>query len=286
MPKHRHSRMPPPLLILQMILAIALASGSMLAATVDAPEEDPAPEESQTIDPHSEKRSERAENFKSRFLLSRKAVEAGYSAEAKLRTERMENRRDCRESMRKANRDQRFAKLVTCMHDDLTHTTDMLKARSQAIIAAPGVTEELRELIIARSELLRDAMSTIIDGLDAGVYESEEGLHEARKNLREKYLLPYWSLLPRMQAEQTLAWISHLLLRSQSLSASQTLSTEVTAKLDEAGICLRDAETRLEEALTEKDSQKMNTSISQVQSTLVPCIGKYREAMSIQEGAK
>ena len=279
----RHPRMPLHLLILQMILAVALTSSSMLAATIDPPEETPTPEESETVDPRWEKRSVRAENFKSRFLLSRKAAEAGFVTETKLREERMQNRRDCRESVRKANRDQRFAKLTACMQEDLTRTMDMLKARSEVIAAVPGIGEELRGLIVARSDLLTDAIGTIIEALDTGVYQDEAELHEARKNLREKYLLPYWLLLPRMKTEQSLAWISHLLLRAKTLMESGSLSPAVTAKITESQVCLEEAETALQEGLEQKDSQEMHSIFGQAQSNVISCIKLYREAMSTQE---
>lgn len=271
--------MPLHILILQMILAVTLASASMLAATVDLPEEAATQEKSQALDPLWEKRNTRAAHFKSRFLLSRKTVDAGNASEGKARLQRAEHRYDCRESVRKANRDQRLGKLISCMREDLTLTMDMLKARSEVIAVLPGVSPELRGLAIARSELLADAVSTIIDGLDAGVYENEEGLFVVRKNLREKYLLPYWALLPRMEAEQMLSWISHMLLRGKSLAES----LDITAKLAEAEMCLANAEAALEAVAGEKDFQKMNIMISQARSTAISCIKIYRDAIRIQE---
>lgn len=281
--KRHHPRMPPHLLILQMMLAVTLASGSMLAATVDSPEETPAAEEAQAANPRWETRRARAENFKSKVLLSRKAVEAAYAAESKLRSQRSDLRKDCRESLRKANRDQRVTTLITCMREDLEITLQMIHSRSESITATPGVSEEVRSLIIARSALLADAIGTIIDGLDAGVYETEEGLYEARKNLREKYFLPYWSLLPRMQAEQSLAWISHVLVRAKSLTEAEILSTEVTTKFAEAEGCLVGTEEALDAVAAEKDFQKMNMIISQARSTAISCIKIYRDAMTLHE---
>lgn len=281
MTKKRHPRMPPHLLILQMILAVALTSGSLLAAAVEEPAEGPAAETS-APDPRWEKREERAEGFKSRFLLSRKAVEAGATAEMNARKERAEKRRTCRESIRKANRDQRFARLAVCVRDDLALAIAMLEARSQIIASTPGISEEFSELTIARGDLLLDALRIVIDAIDANVYADEAGLLEARKNLREKYLLPYWALLPRLRAEHSLAWISHLLVRMRSLKDGSSLSETVAAALDRAQECLVEAEETLETALDEKESNAMNIIISQVRSDAISCVHLYRDAMTIR----
>jgi hypothetical protein len=158
----------------------------------------------------------------------------------------------------------------------------MIKVRSEIIAATTGISKELRGLIIARSDLLTDATSTIVDAIDAGVYQDEAGLLEARKNLREKYLLPYWSLLPQMKTDAVLTWVSHLLLRARALTESGDLPSAVAAKITEAEVCLVDTEATLKTVAGEKDLQKMNTIISQARSAAISCIKLYRDAVTLE----
>lgn len=281
MPKH-HSHMPH-ILVLQMILAASLALGSLLAASIDTPPGGNVPsEETGGTDALWMKRQERAEDFKTRFLQSRKATNEGHLGEETFRVDRAKKRRLCREQLRKANRDKRRSVLVLCMREDMHLSREMVLARSKSMSAAAGVPSGLQSLIIARGDLLADAMQAIIAGLDAGIYGDEEGLFTARKNLREKYALAFVTLLPRLQAEQSLAWISHLLLRSRTLQEEGTLSPTIVAKLSVAEACLGDAEQRLEEAMKENDPNVMKAKISQVQSSLISCVEYYRDAHNLR----
>ena len=270
----RHPSRMQHLLVLQMALAVTLASGSILAASVDdsAPEE-PAVEAANN--PEMDARRESIEDFKSDYLMSRKAIESAFTMETTLRQKRAELRRDCRETLRKANRDQRLPRLSDCMKDDLQKTLEMVTARGTSIAAAAGVQGDVKELIAARNELLRDALDTIITALDAGVYTDEEGLVEARNNLREKYFKPYAALLPQLHAEHALSWISHLLVRADSLKKSGTLSEQVLGKVVEAEACLFTEEDSLSQAI---DSNETISSISQSLERLPGCLDLLTEA--------
>ncbi|MEK7563207.1 MAG: hypothetical protein AAB544_02325 [Patescibacteria group bacterium] len=263
------------LLVLQMALAVTLASGSILAASVgETTPEEPMPGEA-ADDPAMDTRREKIEDFKSEYLMSRKAVESTFTMEATLRQEHAELRRDCREMLRKANRDQSLPRLSDCMKDDLQRTLEMVTARGTSIAATAGVSSDVKKLIAARNELLRDALDTIITALDAGVYTDEEGLFEARDNLREKYFKPYTVLLPQLQAGHALSWISHLLVRADSLKKSGTLSEQVLGKVVEAETCLLIEEDSLSQAM---ESNEIISTISQSLDRLPDCLDLLTQA--------
>lgn len=271
----RHTSRIQHLLVLQMALAVTLASGSILAASVkEMTPEEPMPAEA-ADDPAMDARREKIEDFKSEYLMSRKAVESAFTTEAMLRQKRAELRRDCREMLRKANRDQRLTRLSDCMKDDLHMTLEMVTARGTSIAAAAGVQGDVKELIAARNALLRDALDTIITALDAGVYTEEEGLFEARDNLLEKYFKPYAAFLPQVHARHALSWISHLLVRLDSLKKSSTLSEQVLEKIVEAEVCLLAEEDSLSQAI---DSNETSSSISQSLGRLPDCLNLLTQA--------
>lgn len=278
MSKHHHLHRLQHLLALQMALAVTLASGTILAASVgETPAEEPAPPET-VSDPAMDARREKMEDFKSDYLLSRKVIENAFTREENLRTKRAELRAECREDIRKANRDQRFHRISGCMQEDLSLTLEMIAARGTGIAAIAGVSSDLKKLIIARNELLQDAVETIVMAIDAGVYSDEEGLLEAKDNLREKYVKPYTSLLPKMHAEHALSWVSHPLVRSDALKKTGTLSEQVLTTITEAEKCLLSEEAFLNQAI---DGGEIHVYAGQSTTRLPGCLDLLTEAQTL-----
>jgi hypothetical protein len=131
-------------------------------------------------------------------------------------------------------------------------------------------------LIRARGDLLIDALETVIQAIGAGVYSNEEELFEVRNNLREKYITPYHTLLPRSDTEHALAGIAHILLRSKDMDRS-LLPEEVRASLEQSDACLAAVEKTIELLTT---PETLNASH---RSEIRSCLATYREVQALME---
>lgn len=258
---------------------LVLATVALEAVPVAAPEVAPTIEESQEQAADSaswEARAVRAKDFRAQMMTGRKAQEASYDGESLLRKKRMEARRSCSERLRKANRNERLGVLLLCMKQDLTTTLEVIRRRQDGLGSRAGASIDTTSLIRARGDLLIDALGTVIQAIGAGVYSNEEELFEVRNNLREKYILPYQTLLPRSDTEHALAGIAHVLLRSKDMDRSGILE-EVRKALEQSDACLTTVEKTIE-LLT--PPQTLGASH---RSEIRRCLAQYREAQALIE---
>jgi hypothetical protein len=197
--------------------------------------QDEQPPESEVI---REDRAKRAENLRT-VLLKAKKVDAQYQERlAAYRKKRAEHRRDCRDDVRRSNRDTKFPTLLRCYEGELSLEKDFLQFERTSIEELPAVTTLSRRAAADRASILLDAIDTVLFAIDSGVYTNADDLTEARANLTNRYRAPYRSALALTRADRTLAMISSLIIRLDATGADGT-------EPDAARKCLTTQETNL-----------------------------------------
>lgn len=262
-----------PLAVL-LFATVAMESDPQLSPEPQVPEAVEASPEQQDDTLQWETRSLRAKDFRTQMMTGRKAQDASYDAESALRSKRAGARNSCRDRLRKANRNERLGVLLLCVKQDFGATLETIRKRQDGLGSRAGTSADTTSLIRGRGDLLIDALSTIIQAIDAGVYSNEDELIEAKNNLRDKYMLPYQTLLPRSDTEHALAGIAHMLLRSRDIDRSQ-LPEEVRTALEQSDACLTTVEKTIE-SLTVEEAINASHRLA-----IRNCLGKYREAQAL-----
>jgi len=260
-----------------MLLSALLIGSAMVVSDVLPVEESAPPALEEPTEGVNEAqwdtRGVRARDFREQLMVGRKARNAAHDSELTQRSRRSDARSACNDRLRKANRDGRLAVILVCMKQDLTTTLDIVRKRLDGLTSRAGVTADTTALVRARGELLIDALQTIMNALDAGVYTSESELLEARRNLREKYMMPYHALLPRVIREHALAAVAHMLLRSQAMDRS-AFPPEVMTAVEAADACLESLEKSLESLSPDGFTAEHGVGLR-------ACLAEYREAHAL-----
>ncbi|MDD5623718.1 MAG: hypothetical protein PHI23_03340 [Candidatus Peribacteraceae bacterium] len=187
----------------------------------------------------------------------------------------------CGGSIRRANRDTKFPTIVQCLRNELALEREMLRRERRNNETLPGVSEETRTQALASADALLSALTTFIDGLDAGVFRTTKQIMEARDNLREQYRTPSWLSLRQLRAEHALSWTSHFLVSLRAIGQDPAISQEAAAEVARAADCFVGAEALLESVPTAGNSQDAETFMSQAETALESCSESARSLTSM-----
>lgn len=200
---------------------------------------------------------ERANLLKQGLLRDRKEkAEVQYrSARASYAKKRWEHARLCRRDLREANRDTKLATGLRCYRGALTQEREFRKEEKSFVLKAPGVTEEQKFKAFAALDALTDAIGTIIDAVDSGVYERLEDLSEAKQNLHTLYRVKAEEAIRRLRARQLLAWIARMILKTEEAARAEPgKSTERIAAWENVLNCFLESEEGTENALEDANT--------------------------------
>ncbi len=159
---------------------------------------------------------------------------------------RAELRMECRDDLRRANRDTLVTVLLRCYKNDLVLEREYLEKRRTWLEALPGVAKLTRATVLSRLDLLADAIDTIVYAIDHRVYATQEDLVEARRNLLTRYRLPFWESVTLARADRALTWVARMIALTDAVRAEDVGITGGERKgwLD-ARRCLTERETEL-----------------------------------------
>ncbi len=160
-----------------------------------------------------EDRAERAENLRLDIAKERKAEEQFRTHVSTFLKKRAELRDECRENLRRSNKNTKFSTLTNCYKDDLTLEQELLEKRRERLVAMPGVSDDVLNTALSRLDLLIDAVDTVIFALNSDVYSTTEDISEAKKNLLEKYRMPFWDAMILARGDRAVSVISSLVTR-------------------------------------------------------------------------
>lgn len=214
-------------------------------------------------------RAKRADNLRTKLLQGKKNDTEFHTRQAAYRKKSAEYRRDCREDLRRANRDTKFTVLVRCYHGELTLEKDFLLQQRTYLENLTAVSSAEKRNATDRLNLLIDAIDTIVFALDSGVYGDEAELIEARKNLAERYRKPFHAAMALVRADRSLSIIASLIIH---LDAAKTEEGENPQPAwNNARRCLTTHETSLR-TLLELRSPTATQETAQILAQLHSCM--------------
>ncbi len=163
---------------------------------------------------------------------------------------RAELRAECRDDLRRANRDTLMTALLRCYKNDLVLERDYLEKRRAWLEALPGITKQMRATVLSRLDLLADAIDTIVYAIDHRVYATQDDLVEARRNLLTRYRLPFWESVTLARADRALTWIARVIALTDAVRTEDvTITGGERAEWLDARRCLTERETELKTLL-------------------------------------
>ena len=165
-----------------------------------------------------EDRAERADGLRLAIAKERKADDQFRTHVSTFLKKRAELRNECREDIRRSNKNTKFSTLVHCYKDDLTLEQELLTKRRERLAAMPGVSDDVHNAALARLDLLIDAVDTVIFALDSDVYSTTDDISEAKQNLLEKYRKPFWDAMILARGDRALSVTSSLVLRIDAVT--------------------------------------------------------------------
>lgn len=117
-----------------------------------------------------------------------------------------------------------------------------------------------------------DAVSTIIQAIDVGVYTSEEGLREAQQNLNASYRANKRLATTQLRVDRAITWVTHLMVRLRDIQeVFIDIPEDIDTKINETLTCLSDQEVVLRDLLLLEDIEALIAGYRQAQSDLKFC---------------
>jgi hypothetical protein len=219
-----------------------------------------------------QERLDRTKDFHVKYLQSKKDETALRAKQAAYETKRAAYRQQCRDDLRRANRDARFPALLRCYKGDLALEADYLGKLRDSLKTMAGVTSGVRINAQNRLDLLKDAMDTVTLGIDGGVYATNDDLLEVRRNLLEKYRKPWWSALDEVRADQTLSWTQYLITLVDALRSDEKAAGTVRADWDAPRACLVTQEAALHAMLLAEEQSQVPAALTDATARLQTCL--------------
>ena len=165
-----------------------------------------------------------------------------WSAEVHRYAERSSDLRSrCHEELRKANRDTIAEKAGQCLRSDLLLEESHRRKQREYIASTKGVDATLISNAVGAIDAWLDAATSVIDGIDAGVFTTVDTLKAAKRNLHVTYRIPMYDGFLHVRIAQARA-----ILFSLANSALATTNHTYDASLDPIAVCLDDVEMTLQ----------------------------------------
>jgi|TARA_Y100000310_G_scaffold312728_1_gene360328 hypothetical protein len=186
------------------------------------------------------------------------------------RIEKKDYLKECRNDVRKSNSNIRLPIVLRCYRGELTLNLEDLRKERAFLYKLPGTSDEAKERINASIVPLMDAITAVIDGIDAGVYTTEEGLIETKKNLAERYRAPYWLSVSVLRADGLLSWTSHLIRQIDVILVGTQEADE--SDLRNTRACFEDVELMLLEISFMADHKISREKVQRAVEMIKTCI--------------
>ncbi len=193
------------------------------------------------------------------------------------RKRKAEARERCREQLDVTITSRRFQTLARCFRDDLALDKSYYDRRLESISDDVSLSEKARIRLESKLEDLVDAQATLMDGVDGGIYGTQEQLLDAKHKLLELYLRPLWATDTQARADRALGWLAILTDDLEMLARQQSDSTR-TGVLYTAAECLARGADDLLSVMDENDYKKTKDLYSQALTTLRSCNPALRDA--------
>ncbi len=185
-----------------------------------------------------------------------------------------QHRRDCREAIRRANRDTLMRTTLQCYRSDLLQEMQWLRDYTQYLVLVPLLNEERKLEVTATIDALIDAQAAIVDGIDAQLFEHVESLQEAKKNLRAQYRLPYYLAITKLRADRELTINNFIVKKLLDLSLQKDRGPVLRHPLlEDSAHCLETASLQLTAVIGSTDWISAKDGLGAAHVTLAQCEG-------------
>lgn len=205
------------------------------------------------------------------LVVPEKQQAAWEKESASIRQRMTDQRIECRDVIRRANRDQRMGKILQCQRAMLLLDANLLRNQSAYIGIIPFIDTKLKATATGAIANLESAEMAIVDGIDTGLFEQEEQLIAARNNLRVTYREPVWLGLLRVRIDREL---TNLLYIAKLLKERTDVDT--SAPVREVALCLEGAAEGLQTAKSTPERQTAGQKLLAAREQDASCRGLLR----------
>lgn len=203
------------------------------------------------------------------------AKQRAWENESKAARDRLaQHRRDCREAIRRANRDQLMDRLLSCYRSDLLQDVNILRKQMQHISAIPLLDQRIKNAATGAIFELIDAEMAIVDAIDTGLFEQEDSVREARRNLKNNYRERTWLAFTRLRADWELTHVAFMVKNIEDrLTGSGTAAIQGAKAilLHDSALCLETGTQQLLLARTADTRLTASETLLQAREQLGNC---------------
>ncbi|MDB4978349.1 MAG: hypothetical protein JWM56_535 [Candidatus Peribacteria bacterium] len=179
------------------------------------------------------------------------------AALTKYRTDRSALRAQCREDIRRSNKDALLATKLRCVRGELTLDREYYRAADKYAQAIPGQLLLFKKSLMPPLESALEAVNSFVNAIDQGVFENEEQLITAKKNLQKNYRDAANLTLTLVRADKLLNWLYHTMDLTNTAAAEQNaLAGEDLQSWASAKQCLSSAEQKVLQVFLPEETQK------------------------------
>lgn len=199
-------------------------------------------------------------------------------AEERLRqeTRAIQHRAECRERMRKANRDEKASTAATCFSEALSQELTLLHKERLLITSFRFLSEDLRAPALHHTEELIEAVEAVIGGIDAKIYSEIPDLEDAKSRLHVKYRLPRMATLLPLEADMDRAWNALFAMHLRDRVRDDSTLLEPLQPLADAVSCLETQQSAWVGLTPSLTYLEIKSKLSQFQSDQAECIRLIR----------
>lgn len=190
---------------------------------------------------------------------------------ASMRKRQAEHRAECREAIRRANRDELMVRARQCYRSDLLLDVTMLRNQLQYITSIPSLATNIKASATGAILNQINAEMAIVDAIDTGIFNQIEQLEETKRNLTANYRQPTWLTLTKIKADQELTWIIFMLKNLETRADFSRPESENAVLLKEIVSCLETGAITLTQSISSVDRQNATQNLYIAQDLLQTC---------------
>ena len=191
---------------------------------------------------------------------------------SRLRARQWAARSQCRADVRKANRDAKLQTLLRCYRTELLQELALQEFPIDYLRSLTTLAPSIATTALAAHASFNDALRTMIAGMDAGVYDNDTDLFDAKKRLHSRYRIAAGNALLRARADALAGWPALITLRLQQMRKNAPDAFDPASWEAVLG-CLEHQAELLATLGDEKEYEKIKDIYGQFQSTQLSCLG-------------
>lgn len=199
---------------------------------------------------------------------------------ARIRQRLWQNRQDCSEAIRRANRDTLMEVATRCVRNDLLQEMALLRSQQTYSAALPLANASMHTTVQSTTAAFMDASIAIIDAIDAGLFQSMDTLKQTARNLHAQYRLALRQSLAFLRLERERTWILSI---TQQMEAVQENDVTAARILLPGALCLEEIALLVREESTNNDSAKTAARLLAVRTHAEKCRILLQEGISAMQ---